>query len=319
MISLTIEQLLNEKKQDWALKLIAGKKGVKNKLVVSDVNRCGLALTGYFDYFPKERIQIIGKTETSYLKKLKKEKSVKILTRFFKYKIPLLVICGNVSLPKEIIYYGNIRGIPIIKTPMPTTKFISKVTDFLGEKLADKVTMHGVLMDIYGVGVLILGKSGIGKSECALELIKRGHRLVADDVIEVVKANGDRLVGFPKEFLKFFLEVRGLGIVNIKDLFGVGATRDRKRIEMVVFLEEWDKRKYYERVGFKDKFVNILDVKIHKIMIPVKPGRNIAVIIEVAAMQERLKKMGYYSILEFEDKVKKEMEKEVRKVEKEKK
>ncbi|MFH1824676.1 MAG: HPr(Ser) kinase/phosphatase [Candidatus Firestonebacteria bacterium] len=309
-MSLTIEQLLNEKKQDWALKLIAGKKGVKNKLVVSDVNRCGLALTGYFDYFPKERIQIIGKTEISYLKKLKKKKSIEILKKFFKYEMPVLVICGNISLPKEIIYYGNIKGIPIIKTSTPTTKFISKVTNFLEEKLASKITMHGVLMDIYGIGVLILGKSGIGKSECALELIKRGHRLVADDVVQIVKASGDRLVGFPKEFLRFFLEVRGLGIVNIKDLFGVGATRDRKRVEMVMFLEEWNERKYYERIGFKDKFVNIVGVKIPKIMIPVRPGRNITVIIEVAAMQERLKKMGYYSISEFENKVKKEMEKD---------
>jgi HPr kinase/phosphorylase len=308
-MSLTVEQLLKEKKQDLKLELVTGKEGLKNKITVSDVNRSGLALTGYFDYFPKERIQIIGKTEISYLKGLQKKKRIEVLEKFFKYKFPALIICKGLIPLREITYYGNIRNVPIIKTSLSTTKFISEITNFLQEKLAPSVTIHGVLLDIYGVGVLILGKSGIGKSECALELIKRGHRLVADDVIKVVKTGEGRLDGFAKEFLRFYLEVRGLGIVNVKDLFGVGATRDRKKIELAIFLEEWDEKKYYERIGFKEKFVSILGVKISKIVIPVKPGRNIAVIIEVAAMQERLKKMGYYSINEFEKNIKREMEK----------
>lgn len=303
----TIEELFNEKKDAWKLELVAGRKGLSNQLNVADLNRCGIALTGYFEHFAWERIQVIGETEISYLKKLGNKSRAGVLSKMFKFKIPMLAICRGLPVLKEIANGGNNRNIPIIKTPLFTTRFISETTNYLEEKLAPRVKTHGVLVDVYGVGVLIIGKSGIGKSECALELIKRGHRLVADDVVEIVRASENMLYGFPQKLLKFFLEVRGLGIVNVKDLFGVVATRDRKRIEMTILLEDWNEKKYYERAGFEERFLNIMGVKIPKVIVPVKPGRNIAVIIEVAAMQERLKKMGYSSYTEFEKNVLLEM------------
>ena len=306
-MGLNVEELINEKKDAWKLELLAGKRGLKNQLNVADINRCGIALTGYFEHFAWERIQVFGETEVSYLQKMENKKRSDVLAKMFKHKIPMMIICRGLIAAKEIVDWGNSRNIPIVKTPLYTTRFISEATNYLEEKLAPKVKTHGVLVDVYGVGVLLLGKSGIGKSECALELIKRGHRLVADDVVEIVRISEDTLYGYPQKLLKYFLEVRGLGIVNVKDLFGVGATRDRKRIEMTILLEDWNEKKYYERAGFQEKFLNIMGVKIPKVIIPVKPGRNIAVIIEVAAMQERLKKMGYSSSVEFEKNVFKEM------------
>ncbi|MEI7904040.1 MAG: HPr(Ser) kinase/phosphatase [Candidatus Firestonebacteria bacterium] len=309
-MALTIKDFIAEQGKALKLTVAAGRGGLGNVVGVTDVNRCGLALTGYFDFFPSERIQVLGKTEVNYLEKLPAAERRKVISRLFRYRIPVIFICRGVKLYKEIVEYGNKRNIPVILTPMYTTRFISEATNFLEERLAEKITMHGVMVDIYGVGVVITGKSGTGKSECALELIKRGHRLVADDIVEVIKTSENRLIGSPQKLLTYFLEVRGLGIVNVKDLFGVGATRDKKRVEMAVHLEEWDNKKHYDRTGLSDNTAEILGVKIPKIIIPVKPGRNIAIIMEVAAMQERLKKMGYSSAAEFENNIQKEMKKD---------
>jgi HPr kinase/phosphorylase len=306
---ITVDKLYIDKKNGWKLELLAGKEGLNNKLSVPDINRCGLALTGYLGYFPAERIQIIGKTELSYLRKTDLKKRKKVLDDIFKYDIPLIIVCNNLAVSKYIIEMEFIALIPLLMTSLKTTRFIIEVTNYLQENLAQKTNMHGVLLDVYGVGVMLTGKGGIGKSECALELIKRGHRLVADDLVELYKTNEKTLIGHAQKLLKFFLEVRGLGVVNVKDLFGVGATRDNKRLEMVVCLEEWNRKKPYERLGNKEKLTKILNVGVPKLTIPIKPGRNIAVIVEVAAMQERLKKMGYYSTSEFEKRIKEEMQK----------
>ena len=307
---ITVKDFIAEQGKVLDFTVVAGGGGLGNAISVPDVNRCGLALTGYFDFFPSERIQVFGKTEVKYLEKLTPEERRKVISRLFRYKIPAIFICRGVKLYKEIVEYGNKRNIPVIVSPMYTTRFISEATNFLEERLAEKITMHGVMVDIYGVGVVITGKSGTGKSECALELIKRGHRLVADDIVEVIRTSENRLIGSPQKLLMYYLEVRGLGIVNVKDLFGVGATRDKKRVEMAVHLEEWDNKKHYDRTGLSDNTATILGVKIPKILIPVKPGRNIAIIMEVAAMQERLKKMGYSSAQEFEKNIQKEMKKD---------
>ncbi|MFH1075111.1 MAG: HPr(Ser) kinase/phosphatase [Candidatus Firestonebacteria bacterium] len=308
-MGISVEELFKDRKADLDLELVAGEAGLKKELDVADVNRCGLALAGYFDYFASERIQVIGNAEVEYLKKLGLKKKEEVLEKIFSHRIPMLVICRSLPVAKEIIRIGNLHKVPVLKTPVFTTKFISEITNYLEEKLAPKTRIHGVMVDVYGVGVLITGKSGVGKSECALDLVKRGHRLVADDLVEVIKTSDKRLFGFPQKLLRFYLEVRGLGIVNIKELFGVGATRDRKRIELIVQMEEWDEKKHYERVGQQEQHHEILEVKIPKITIPVKPGRNIAIIVEVAAMQGRLKKMGYSSVDELEKNVLLEMEK----------
>ncbi len=309
-MAITVRELLNERSKELNLKLLAGEAGLDNKLAVADVNRCGLALSGYFDYFVSERIQVLGNAEVEYLKKLGSKEKEAVLEKMFSRKIPMLVICRGLPAIKELLEVAERHKVPVLKTPLFTTKFIGEIINYLEEKLAPKASIHGVLVDVYGVGVLLMGKSGVGKSECALDLVKRGHRLVADDVVELIRTSDKNLFGFPKPLLRFYLEVRGLGIVNIKELFGVGATRDKKRVELAVQMEEWDEKKSYERVGQKEQYHELLEVKIPALTVPVKPGRNIAIIVEVAAMQERLKKMGYSSLDELEKNIQKKMEKE---------
>lgn len=299
-MKVTVKDLLKDKKKDLSLELATGEAGLGKEITVADVNRCGLALSGFFDYFAAERVQVLGNAEVEFLKTIEPEKKKKVLKKIFSSPIPLLVLCRGFSAGKELLEAAEQYRVPVIKTPINTTKFISEITAYLEGKLAPRKKIHGVLLDVYGVGVLITGKSGVGKSECALDLVKRGHRLVADDIVEVVRAADKGLYGSPQKLLRFYLEVRGLGIVNIKELFGVGATRDRKRIEVVIDLEEWNDKKSYERIGNTEAVRELLEVKIPMICLPVKPGRNIAILIEVAAMQERLKKMGYSTMDELE-------------------
>ncbi len=309
-MSVSVRELLKDKSKELELELLAGEAGLERKLTVADVNRCGLALSGYFDYFVSERIQVLGNAEVRYLKNLGAKEKEAVLEKLFSRNIPMLVVCRGLPATREIIKAAKRHKVPVFKTRMSTTKFIGEIINYLEETMAPKARVHGVLVDVYGVGVLLMGKSGVGKSECALDLVKRGHRLVADDLVELIKASDKHLFGFPQPLLRFYLEVRGLGIVNIKELFGVGATRDRKRVELVVKMEEWDEKKSYERVGLIEQFHEILEVKLPALTIPVKPGRNIAIIVEVAAMQGRLKKMGYSSLDELEKNIQIKMDKE---------
>lgn len=303
MTELTIGNLLKEKGTDLGLKLLAGKKGLKNLLNIKEINRPGLALGGYFEHFAYERIQIFGKGEMAYIHDLSSKKRKKILEKFFSFSIPCVIVSYNSELPKEVTQIAHNYNLPIIQTPLSTAQLIAEISAYLEEKLSPTTIVHGVLIDVYGLGVLVLGESSIGKSECALELIKRGHILVADDVVKIRQKAGGTLIGAGDELIRHHMELRGLGIIDIRRLFGTGAVLDYSRIELVVRLEMWDSGKVYDRLGIEEKTTTILGVKLPEITLPVRPGRNLAVLIEVAAMNQRLKNHGQHSARELEQRV----------------
>jgi HPr kinase/phosphorylase len=280
----------------------------KKKIVVADINRPGLALAGYFGYFPYERIQVFGKTEFTYLKKLGREKSNRVLEKTFKQGIPCAIITRNLKPPFSFISIAGRYKTPVFETSLFTTKIISAAMIYLERKLAPKITMHGTFVDVYGIGVLLIGKSGIGKSEITLELVKRGHRLVADDLIEVTRLSDDELSAQGMSVVQHHMEIRGVGIIDVRNLFGVGAVRDMQKVELILRLEEWEKGKDYDRLGIEDQTEEILGVKVPMIVLPVRPGRNLSVIVEIAAMNQRLKAKGYNPAKELNDKMIKYME-----------
>lgn len=300
MTIITVSDLLKDQGKELKLKLVCGKAGLKNKISFSEVNRPGLALSGYFGYFAYQRVQVLGRTEFSYLRRMNKKLKVERIQKMFSFKIPCIVTARGLMPSKEMLVSSEKKSIPILKTDLDTQEFIRKIAFYLESKFVLPITLHGDLVEVYGIGVLILGESGVGKSETALELIQRGHRLIADDVIHVNREPSGTLSGSTDSLIKHRIEIRGLGIVDIKDLFGTRAIRDKKRIELVVLLEEWKKNKVYDRLGLKEKICSILDVSLPKIVIPVRPGRNVAIIIEVAAMNYRLKKMGVFSAQELD-------------------
>lgn len=297
---LSVEELFKDKSKDLCLKLLAGEKGLKRQITVTEINRPGLTLTGYFKYFRYERIQIIGGGEHSYLHSLTKKERIKILDKFFSYEPPCAIVTRNVKPIKELITIAEQYKVSLFVTSLSTPPFITELIAYLEEKLAPLIMMHGTLIDVYGLGVLILGESAIGKSETALELVERGHMLVTDDVVEIRQKPGGVLIGSGKEIISHHMEIRGLGIIDVRTLFGMGAVLDRTRIELVIRLEEWDESREYERLGLEEKYTEILGVKVPELVIPVRPGRNIAVLIEVAAMNQRLKSKGYYSARELD-------------------
>jgi HPr kinase/phosphorylase len=299
MMNLRIEELYLEQKEKLSLELVAGQNGMHRKLVVPDINRPGLALAGYFDYFAYERIQVLGRTELSFLQGLGPERVREIFQKLLEWDVCCFVITQGLEPPPELMEAAADKPVAIFKSLMPTTKLIADLTIYLEDKLAPETSLHGTLVDVYGIGALILGKSGIGKSECALDLVERGHRLVADDLVDIKRTAERILMGSGPELIRHHMEIRGLGIINIKNLFGIGAIRDRKRIELVINIEEWDENKEYDRLGLDELVYNILDVELPRIVIPVRPGRNLSIIIEVAAMNQRLKKSGYHTAREF--------------------
>ncbi|TYP56689.1 HPr(Ser) kinase/phosphatase [Thermosediminibacter litoriperuensis] len=272
-------------------------------IYVIDLNRPGLELAGFFDYFAFERIQILGMTEISFLESLAQNLRRERLERLLSYDLPCIIITRNLNPPEELLDLAEKYGRCILRTPEATTRLISRLTDFLESEMAPRTTVHGVLMDIYGVGVLLLGESGIGKSETAIELIKRGHRLVADDAVEIKQVAKNVLIGMAPEIIRYYLEVRGLGIIDVKTVFGAGAVKDDIRIDMVVELVEWEKYKEGDRLGLQEERITILESSIPKKTIPIRPGRNLAAIIEVAAMDHRLKAMGHNAALLFTQKL----------------
>ncbi len=268
-------------------------------ITVADLNRPGLELTGYFDYFAYDRIQILGRTEISYLEGLPQNIRKARLEKFFSYDIPCVIITRDLIPPEELTLVARKYQKPVLGSPAATTQFMSRLTDFLESMLAPRTTIHGVLVDIYGIGILIIGESGIGKSETAIELIKRGHRLVADDAVEIKQVAQNVLVGTAPKLIRHFLEVRGLGIIDVKTIFGAGSIRNDIKIELVAELVEWEKYKEDDRLGLEEEKIKILDSNITKKTIPIRPGRNLAAILEVAAMDFRLKAFGYNAALEF--------------------
>lgn len=299
MKSITVKQLA----KDLKLEIINFPGSGVSSISTADLNRPGIQLAGYFDYFAYERIQIIGKVEHNYLDTLDTVTRQERLDKLLSYDIPCLIVSRNLEIHKELLVAANKHQRKILRSHMNTTKLISKLVNYLEDTLAPTVTMHGVLMDIYGVGVLITGKSGIGKSETAVELIKRGHLLVADDAVEIKRIGHEVLVGYAPEIIRHMIEVRGIGIMDVQSLYGMGAIKNKADIDLVVHLEEWDSNKDYERLGLDDHYREILDMKIDEVIIPVKPARNVAVIIEIAARNHRQKKMGYNAAKAFNDRL----------------
>lgn len=289
----------NDLIERFDLELVAGKDGVHREIVSSDISRPGIEIAGYFKHYPKERLQLLGMTELSFLEDLKPEVIENRMAQLCTDVTPGIVITRGLDVPEALINAANDAGVPVMRSPHKTTRVISRLTTFLESRFAPKTAVHGVLVDVYGIGVLITGKSGIGKSETALELIKRGHRLVADDNVEIRQEDYDTLIGNPPPLIEHLLEIRGLGIINVMTLFGAGAVRNFKRISMVVHLETWDSEKQYDRLGLDEDTIKIMDVTLPKSTIPVRPGRNVSVIIEVAAMNFRLKRMGINTAEEF--------------------
>lgn len=290
--------LVRELVRRFQLEIICGDDQLHRPITVSDLYRPGLELAGFFTYHPVERIQLLGRTELSFIASLSKELRKERFERLCHPEIPCICVTRNLPIPPELIEAANEKKVPILRTSMATTPFGSKVTNYLEKRLAPSTTVHGVLVDIYGMGVLIMGDSGIGKSETALELVKRGHRLVADDAVEIIQTEGT-LIGSAPELIKNLLEIRGLGIINVMTLFGAGAVCNRKTIHLVIRLENWQENRQYDRLGLDEERVRIIDIELPLITIPVRPGRNLAVIIEVAAMNLRLKQMGHHAAQQF--------------------
>ncbi|MBS4960911.1 MAG: HPr(Ser) kinase/phosphatase [Clostridiales bacterium] len=259
----------------------------------SEVNRPALQLAGYFDYFDNDRIQIIGRVEYTYLERLEPEFRQQILRKIFSLKIPCMVISKNLEPFPEILIFARDNDVPVFRTKAKTSYFMGETILWLQNELAERVTIHGVLVDIYGEGILITGDSGVGKSETALELIKRGHRLVADDAVEIKRVSHKELIGTSPEMIRHFIELRGIGIIDVKELFGVGAVKESQSIDLIIRLEMWDTEKHYDRMGLTEEYTEILGNQVSTSIIPIRPGRNLAVICEAAAINNRLKKLGY--------------------------
>jgi len=308
MDSLLVQELEQDREHHLELTLMAGRKGLKKKITHSQVQKMGLALTGFIQFINPERLQVIGNTEIAYFKTLSPEIQGKVIHEICSLPLSCLVITRGLEIPELLLREGDEKGIPVFRTNLRSFDFIERVTKFLEEKLASTSSLHGVLMDIYGVGVLILGKSGIGKSECALDLILRGHRLVADDMVHIQKRSPSSVIGSGFEVIQHHMEIRGLGIINIRSLFGVEAIRERKKIELVLELLEWDTQREYDRLGFEEEKFSILGMELPMLRIPVTPARNLTTIIEVAVRNHLLKVMGYDSALEFEKKLLRKME-----------
>ncbi len=263
------------------------------EIVTPDVNRPSLQLTGFYDYFDNNRIQILGMVEYTYLSKISDEERNRQLEMLFSKKIPALIITRGQEVLEGMLELAQKHNVSVLRTQYSTSRFMSAVIAWLNKELAPRITRHGVLVEVYGEGILILGESGVGKSEAAIELVKRGHRLVADDAVEIKKVSDISLVGSSPEIIRHFIELRGIGIIDVKEIFGIGAVKNTEKIDMIINLEAWVEGKHYDRLGLEDEYTEILGIQIPSLLIPVKPGRNLAVIVEIAAMNNRQKRNGY--------------------------
>src|SRR5574344_1947806 len=286
------------------LRCIAGRRGLARVLTVPDINRPGLALSGFLDSFAYQRVQLFGRGEYAYLQKLQSEHKTDTIQKLFSFDIPCAVFTHNLTPDESFLSIAEEAGCPVLQTGLESTDFSTRLLRVFSNIFAPKKTLHGVLVEVYGIGILLIGDSGVGKSETALELVERGHRLVADDIVEVRCVNGNTVMGQgANTLISHHMEIRGLGIINISQLYGVGAIREQKEVQMIVQLEDWDSSKAYDRLGTDQKYKELLGVKIPVIEIPVRPGRNLPIIIEAAAMNERLKNMGYNSAKDFNQNV----------------
>ncbi len=306
--SIRVAELL-DKAPELELSLLAGSEGLDREILTVDVNRPGLALAGFYKNLASDRIQVFGRGEFAFLQECSPEQKRNIHEEFLKYDFPGIVFTHGNRPVEDFLSFAEKSRIPIFSTPLSTHKFIIHYWRYLSEELAPSTALHGVLIEVYGVGILLKGTSGIGKSETALELVERGHRLIADDMVHIKCVGDTDLYGFSSDVIRYHMELRGLGIINVKDLFGVGAIRRRKRIELIVHLEDWDPEKEYDRLGLEEETETILGVKLPRIVVPVRPGRNIPILIETAAMNHRSKIMGYHAARELTMRINEEIQK----------
>jgi HPr kinase/phosphorylase len=307
MFNVPVINLVRDKQHQLHLKLLAGKKGLGKKITIPRIQKPGLALTGDISNVHPGRIQILGKAEMRYLTSLTAKKQKSVIDKICSLDIACFVVTRNIKPPPTLIKACGTCNIPLFSTKLLTSTFVNRATRFLEETLASSTTIHGVLLDVFGVGILLVGQSGVGKSECALDLILRGHRLVADDIVNVKRQPPSTLYGAGSEIIRYHMEIRGLGIINIRDLFGISAVRERKRIEIAVELSEWDPNAEYDRLGLDEARFTLLDVNVPMIQLPVRPGRNLSAIIEVASRNYLLKVGGHHSAREFQDKLGREI------------
>ena len=285
--------------EKFGLEVLNRCKNYENRLIrADDINRPGLQILGFFDYFDPSRLQVIGKVEWTYLSNQTAEQRRSCFDAFFSKPFPALILTRSLQPFPELTEMAEVHQKTILRTKEATSLFIPNLTDYLKGTLTPRITRHGVLLDVYGEGVLLMGESGVGKSETAIELIKRGHRLISDDAVEI-RHIGTRLVGTAPDLIRHYMELRGIGVVDVQQLFGMSAVREDMEINLVVNLEQWNEGAFYDRLGTNDEHTTILDMDVPAITIPVKPGRNLAVIVEVAAMNNRQKRMGYNAAKEF--------------------
>lgn len=292
MADLTVEKLIRERKELLDLTLLAGAEGLSRPIQTNEIFRPGLALAGYTDRFAYRRVQVFGETELTYLHSLEPAQRTQSLEKLTSFPVPVLVVTKGIAPPKEMMDVADRAKVPLISTRMSTTDFISRLSIILDNLFAPSITKHGTLVDVYGVGLLYTGKSGIGKSECALDLVERGHRLVADDMVKIIRKTQTTIIGQSNELLGHHMEVRGIGVIDIEKLFGIRAIRLQKRVEVEVRLTYWEGGTHYERLGLEEKFTTVLGVEIPVVTIPISPGKNITVISEVIAMNHMLKVYG---------------------------
>ncbi len=270
-----------------------------HRIKVSDVNRPAVQLGGFFEHFEQSRVQIIGNVEYAYLKKMDSAKKEEVLKKFTSYDIPCIIFCRDIQPDEALLRTAMENQVPVFGTKRSTSQFMAELIFCLSEQLAPCISIHGVLVDVYGEGLLIMGESGIGKSEAALELVRRGHRLVTDDVVEIRKINEHTLVGTSPDITRYFIELRGIGIIDVKALYGVECVKEKQNIDLVIKLEDWKKENEYDRLGMEDEYTEFLGNKVSCHSLPIRPGRNLAVICETAAVNHRQKKMGYNAAQEL--------------------
>lgn len=305
MFSVTLREIADE----FQLENVTECKRLDDIIITtSDVNRPGLQLIGYLEYFGTDRVQIIGKVEFTYLSTLAAEERLRRLDDFFSCGFPCIVIARGLEVFPEMMEVSKKYDIPILRTADATSRFLSGLIRYLNVQLAPRIVKHGVLVEVYGEGILILGESGVGKSETALELVKRGHRLIADDVVEIRKVSDKTLLGTAPDIIRHFIEIRGVGILDVKNLYGVGSVMMQENINLIIHMELWDDKKNYDRLGLEDQYTDILDIRVPSLTIPVRPGRNLAIIVEIAAMNNRQKKMGYNAAKVLNERIMNEIE-----------
>lgn len=300
MYSVLLKKIIKE----FNLKILTEDVDIDGKLVETpEINRPALQLAGFFEYFDSERLQVIGIVEYTYLSRMTHEERSETLKKIFSHKIPAVVMCRGLDAFPEMITHATESSIPILQTDTTTSDFMGEVIRWLNVQLAPRTTMHGVLVDVYGEGILIIGESGIGKSEVALELIKRGHRLIADDAVEIKRVSHETIVGSCPELIRYFIEVRGVGIINVEQMFGVQSVKEAQGIDLIIKFESWENGKQYDRLGLEAEYMDILGNQIVCHTIPVRPGRNLAMICESAAINRRQKKMGYNAAQDLSERI----------------